>query len=73
MHAAYHGRMEITLNGAAHPVREGASLEELVAQLQLTGRFAIERNGQIVPRSRYGETRLAEGDRLEIVQAIGGG
>ena len=36
-------------------------------------RLAVERNGQIVPRSRYAETELQDGDRLEIVVAVGGG
>ena len=42
--------------------------------LGLTGkRIAVERNGEIVPRSHYAETQLARGDRLEIVGAVGGG
>jgi sulfur carrier protein len=36
-------------------------------------RIAVERNGEIVPRSRYAEASLADGDRLEIVGAVGGG
>ncbi len=36
-------------------------------------RIAIEKNGEIVPRSQYGETQLRDGDRLEIVVAVGGG
>ncbi|MBL8406345.1 MAG: sulfur carrier protein ThiS, partial [Candidatus Accumulibacter sp.] len=36
-------------------------------------RIAVERNGEIVPRSRHGETMLADGDRVEIVVAVGGG
>ena len=43
-------------------------------QLELTGkRVALERNGEIVPRSRYAEERIVEGDQLEIVVAVGGG
>jgi sulfur carrier protein len=46
----------------------------LVENLQLNGqRLAIEVNLEIVPRSRYGEYQLADGDRVEIVNAIGGG
>ena len=42
--------------------------------LQLAGkRVAVERNGEIVPRSRFSQTALAGGDRLEIVVAVGGG
>ena len=36
-------------------------------------RVAVERNGEIVPKSRHAEARLAEGDRLEVVVAVGGG
>lgn len=46
----------------------------LVEKLGLTGkRIAIERNGEIVPRSQFADTPLADGDRLEIVGAVGGG
>ena len=36
-------------------------------------RLAVERNGEIVPRSTFGDTRLADGDRIEVVMAVGGG
>ena len=62
-----------TLNGAATGV-DATTLAELVASLGLAGkRIAVERNGEIVPRSRYADTPLAPGDRLEIVGAVGGG
>jgi sulfur carrier protein len=45
-----------------------------VRELCLEGkRIAVERNGEIVPRSRYAETPVAPGDKLEIVGAVGGG
>jgi sulfur carrier protein len=45
-----------------------------VQQLELVGkRLAIERNGEIVPRSQFEATQLADGDKLEIVGAVGGG
>ena len=51
-----------------------APLAELVERLELTGRrLAVELNLEIVPRSQYAETQLADGDRVEIVHAIGGG
>ena len=63
----------LTLNGVATDV-DAATIAELVATLDLAGkRIAVERNGEIVPRSRYAETSLAHGDRLEIVGAVGGG
>ena len=47
---------------------------QLLDELALAGkRLAVERNGEIVPRSRFGEARLADGDRIEIVVAVGGG
>jgi sulfur carrier protein len=50
------------------------SVARLVEVLELQGkRVAIERNGEIVPRSQYPETMLNDGDRLEIVVAVGGG
>jgi sulfur carrier protein len=51
-----------------------ANLSALVSALGLDGRkVAIERNLEIVPRSAYGKTALADGDRIEIVHFIGGG
>jgi sulfur carrier protein len=50
------------------------TVAELVLQLSLEGkRLAIERNGEIVPRSQFANTQLAAGDQLEIVGAVGGG
>lgn len=67
--------MLITINGKPRSF-EAASLSvaELVLQLELVGkRLAIERNGEIVPRSQFDATQLADGDKLEIVGAVGGG
>jgi sulfur carrier protein len=53
---------------------EGLTVSRLVQQLGLEGkRLAIERNGEIVPRSMFAATQLASGDKLEIVGAVGGG
>jgi sulfur carrier protein len=67
--------MQITVNGAARRLDPpGALLIDLVRDMGLEGkRIAVERNGEIVPRSRYDATTLADGDRLEIVGAVGGG
>ena len=67
--------MELTVNGVVHRLDPApASVAELVRALALEGkRIAVERNGEIVPRSRYADTPLADGDRLEIVVAVGGG
>ncbi len=66
--------MEIALNGSSHTVASGATAADLVESLQLgERRVAMEINREIVPRSRYGEQLLNEGDQVEIVHAIGGG
>ena len=65
--------MTLTVNGVVTDV-DASTIAELVVTLGLAGkRIAVERNGEIVSRSRYAETSLAPGDRLEIVGAIGGG
>ncbi len=65
--------MRLTINGEE---REAAarSVEALVAELGLDPRkVAVERNLEIVPRSAYEAVALADGDRIEIVQFVGGG
>lgn len=63
----------ITLNGAPHH-SAAATIADLVRELELTPeKVAVERNGEIVPRSTLGEAPLADGDRLEIVHFVGGG
>jgi sulfur carrier protein len=65
--------LTLTLNGVETGV-DATTVAELVASLGLEGkRIAVERNGEIVSRSRYAATPLAGGDRLEIVGAVGGG
>lgn len=67
--------LTITLNGASHTCQvEQPKLVDLLAELNLAGkRLAIEKNGEIIPRSLYEQTALADGDCLEIVVAVGGG
>lgn len=66
--------MEIQVNGETRQVPEGASISVLLDDLSLTGRrIAVEVNQDIVPRSRHDEHRLSDGDRVEIIHAIGGG
>ncbi len=66
--------MNITVNGQSREVPDGATAAQLVQILELTGRrLAMEVNGEIVPRSRHDDHRLAAGDRIEIVHAVGGG
>jgi sulfur carrier protein len=64
----------VTINGERREFEQALRFAELIERLGLSGkRIAVERNGQIVPRSRYAEHGLADGDRLEIVVAVGGG
>lgn len=65
--------IEVEVNGAPMRLPEGCSISALIGRLALTGRLAVELNREIVPRSRYAATRLRAGDRVEVVQAIGGG
>ena len=66
--------INVSVNGEPRNVAIGASVAALLALMQLTGkRVAVERNGEIVPKSLHGVTPLAAGDKLEIVVAVGGG
>ena len=66
--------MQILLNGESREVAPDATVEMLLAEIDLgEKRFAVEINEQLVPRSTFAQQALAEGDRVEIVTAIGGG
>jgi sulfur carrier protein len=66
--------LNLTINGETRAVDAVGDLAALVASLGLDPKkVAVERNLEIVPRSAYASTVLAEGDRIEIVHFIGGG
>jgi sulfur carrier protein len=66
--------INLTINGTCHTFSSTLNVAELVEQLGFTGkRIALERNGEIVPRSTYASVQLADGDKLEVVVAVGGG
>ncbi|CAE6887377.1 MULTISPECIES: sulfur carrier protein ThiS [Pseudomonas] len=66
--------MHIQLNGEPFEFPDGQTVADLISHLELTGqRVAVELNLDIVPRSQHASTRLSEGDRIEVVHAIGGG
>jgi len=66
--------MRLLLNGEERDVAGVVTIADLVASLGLDARkVAVERNLEIVPRSTYADTALADGDRIEIVTFIGGG
>jgi sulfur carrier protein len=64
----------LTINGERRQFESPMNCAQLIDRLELAGkRIALERNGEIVPRSRHAQEQLADGDRLEIVVAVGGG
>ncbi len=67
--------MKISINGNVKQFdHQELTISALVMTLNLTGkRLAIEKNGEIVPRSHFAEVNLQDGDKLEIVGAVGGG
>jgi len=66
--------MHIKVNGKPHELAAPLTVQALTAELALNPKqVAVERNGDIVPRSTYGEVMLSEGDEIEIVKFIGGG
>jgi sulfur carrier protein len=66
--------LSIVVNGSSRVCTDQATIADLVRELALEGkRVAVERNGEIVPRSQHADTLLASGDRIEVVRAIGGG
>jgi len=66
--------IQITVNGNTRALERALDVAALLAALQLAGKkVAVERNGEIVPRSAHDSTMVANGDQLEIVVAVGGG
>jgi sulfur carrier protein len=66
--------IQLSVNGQMQRLEPGANVVRLLEALDLSGkRLAVEKNGEIVPRSHYADTRLVDGDALEIVVAVGGG
>ena len=70
----YNIGMNIVLNGQPKTLSGPLSVSGLIDTLGYTGkRIAVERNGEIVPKSTYASVQLEADDRLEIVVAVGGG
>jgi sulfur carrier protein len=64
----------LRINGQPRQFPAPLSIAELVLELDLSGkRIAVEKNGEIVPRSQHGNAQVVDGDQLEIVVAVGGG
>jgi len=66
--------MHLQVNGQATELPAGLTARALLERLALAGRrVALEVNGEIVPRSSHAEHLLKEGDKVEIIHAVGGG
>ena len=65
--------IRVTVNGEHRDLPAATSITDLILLLAIRGRYAVEHNGEIVPRSAHREQRLCDGDRVEVVAAIGGG
>jgi len=66
--------MEIVLNGESRQMPDDMTAAGLAEELGLAGRrYAMEINGELLPKSAHAGHRLMPGDRIEIVQAVGGG
>ena len=64
----------VTVNGAARRFDAPLDVAALLEQLEMAGKkVAVERNGEIVPKSAHARTLIGDGDQLEIVVAVGGG
>jgi sulfur carrier protein len=64
----------VSINGAMRQLNDTTSVAALIEEMGLSGkRIALERNGEIVPRSSFTQRMLTDGDKLEIVVAVGGG
>lgn len=67
-------QITISVNGENRSAHAGATLMDLLQELGVSAaRVAIERNREVVPREKWRDTRVEPGDRLEIVQFVGGG
>ena len=66
--------MQVVANGQPTQLADGASVDDLLHALGLGGKWVlVERNGEPVARRDLGTTRLADGDRIELVRAVAGG
>ncbi|AMO39179.1 sulfur carrier protein ThiS [Thauera humireducens] len=66
--------MTVTFNGQTHALMYRMTVRDMLEHMGLAGkRVAVERNGRVVPRAEHGEILLFDGDRLEVIAAVGGG
>jgi thiamine biosynthesis protein ThiS len=66
--------MQLVINGQEKELQASTTISQMLEELDITGpHIAVALNFQVVPRSNYDQTRLNEGDKVEIVHAVGGG
>ena len=66
--------IQVTVNGTAHRFETPLDIRAMLEKLSMAGKkVAVEKNGEIIPRSLHQQTLVADGDQLEIVVAVGGG
>ena len=66
--------ISVLINGETRKFNQSIRVSDLIGELGLAGkRIALERNGEIVPRGAFAEQSVTDGDRIEIVVAVGGG
>ncbi len=65
--------MHVVINGEEWQITNSKTISDLINELKLEGKLAIEINQEIIPRSHHDVTSLHAGDRIEIINAIGGG
>lgn len=66
--------IQVVVNGQPRAISAGATVKDLIVALGLAGKpVAVERNREVVPKAKHGETALAAGDQLEVVTFVGGG
>ncbi len=66
--------LKLVINGQERDTLSSHNLDDLLKELEISGtHIAIALNSQVIPRSNYGSTLLREGDKVEIVHAVGGG
>lgn len=66
-------RKSVTVNGRVVELPASFRIDDLIKQMAVKGRYAVEINGEIVPRSEHPSRLIGSGDVIEIVAAIGGG
>lgn len=66
--------MQIVLNGEIQQLRDNCSVQTVIEEMGLQDkRIAVEVNQEIIPRAKHDQHKLVEGDRIEIIHAVGGG